>query len=72
MPVKNTIKDFLDSKGITPYRFLRDVGIAQRTAYDLYNNPDQLPSPKVLSRICDTYEIEPGAILKWEKDAKKS
>lgn len=70
MAVKNTIKKFLDSREITPYRFLRDVGIAQRTAYDLYNNSEQLPSPKVLSKICDTYEIEPGEILKWEKEVR--
>lgn len=65
MPVKNRIKLFLDSRGITPYKFKKDVGIAQRTAYDLYNNPDQLPSSPVLSKICDTYKVPPGQILDW-------
>jgi DNA-binding Xre family transcriptional regulator len=65
MPVRNKIRAFLDSKGITPYRFRQDVGIASRTAYDLYNKPDQLPSSTVLSKICDAYRIQPNEILEW-------
>jgi DNA-binding Xre family transcriptional regulator len=67
MAVKNTIRAFLDERGITPYRFYKDVGIAPRTAYDLCNNPDQLPASTVLAKICDTYEIQPGDLLVWEK-----
>jgi len=63
--VKNKIKQFISQKGITAYQFRKDVGIAQRTAYDLYNNPEQLPSSTVLSKICDTYQIQPGEILEW-------
>ena len=66
--MKNTIKQFLDGRGITRYRFMKDVGIAQNTAYNLCGNPYQLPSSDVLSRICDTYEIQPGEILVWSKD----
>lgn len=65
MPVINKIRTFLQSRDITAYRFQKDVGIAQRTAYDLYNNPDQLPSSTVLSKICDAYKIQPGEILEW-------
>ena len=63
--VINTIKEFVDAQGITPYQFRKDVGIAQRTAYDLYNNPLQLPSSSVLTKICDCYEIQPSILLKW-------
>jgi DNA-binding Xre family transcriptional regulator len=63
--VKNKIKQFLNQRGITAYQFRKDVGIAQRTAYDLYNNPEQLPSSTVLSKICDTYQVQPGEILEW-------
>lgn len=65
MPVINTIKVFVDGMDITPYQFRKDVGIAQRTAYDLYNNPLQLPSSSVLTKICDRYEIQPSKLLKW-------
>lgn len=68
--MKNKIKQFLDARGITPYRFKQDVGIAQRTAYDLCNNPSQIPSSTVLAKICDTYRIQPGEILEWVADEK--
>ncbi|WP_250126042.1 helix-turn-helix transcriptional regulator [Chroococcidiopsis sp. CCMEE 29] len=67
MPVKNKIKQYLDSRGITRYQFRKDTGVAQRTAYDLYDKPEQLPSPDVLRKICDAYEIQPGEILEWVK-----
>ncbi len=65
--MKNRIKDFLAEKGISVYRFRKDVGIAASTAYDLSNKPEQLPSSTVLSKICDTYEVQPDKILVWVK-----
>jgi DNA-binding Xre family transcriptional regulator len=65
MPVINTIKEFADERGLTPYQLIKDSGIAHRTGYDLYNNPRQLPGSRVLSKICDAYKVQPGALLKW-------
>ncbi len=67
MPVRNTIKAFIDARGITPYQFGKETGIAQGTAYALYNNPEQRPSPSVLDKICDFYEVQPSAFLEWVK-----
>ncbi|MEC4818146.1 MAG: helix-turn-helix transcriptional regulator [Scytonema sp. PMC 1069.18] len=72
MPVKNCIKEFVDSKGITVYQFRKDTGIAQRTAYDLYNNPWQLPNASVLSKICDAYQVQPGTLLAWVSPDQRS
>lgn len=73
MPVINTIKEFVDGRGLTRYQFRKDTGIAQRTAYDLYGNPFQLPSSTVLTKICDFYEVQPSLLMKWipraERDA---
>jgi DNA-binding Xre family transcriptional regulator len=66
MPVINKIKPFLDSRGITRYRFGKAVGISQTTAYTLYDKPDQLPSSTVLSKICDTYRVQPGELIEWQ------
>ena len=63
--MKNKLKSLLESRAISVYRFQRDVGIAQRTAYDLVNNPGQLPSSTVLSKICDAYQIQPNEVLVW-------
>jgi DNA-binding Xre family transcriptional regulator len=65
MPVNNKIKELVDSREISVYRFRKDVGIAQRTAYDLYNNPSQLPSSSVISKICDAYRVPVGDVLVW-------
>ncbi|HEY9735484.1 MAG TPA: helix-turn-helix transcriptional regulator [Trichocoleus sp.] len=66
MAVKNTIKAFLDERNITRYKFSQDAGIARRTAYDLYDHPEQLPSPDVIRKICDAYEVQPGELMVWE------
>jgi DNA-binding Xre family transcriptional regulator len=70
MTMRNKIKEFLDSKGVTPYQFWKQTEVAQRTAYDLYNNPEQYPSRDVMDKICSTYGIQPGQILEWVKSAE--
>jgi DNA-binding Xre family transcriptional regulator len=70
MTMKNKIKDFLDSRGVTPYQFWKQTEVAQRTAYDLYNNPEQYPSRDVMDKICSTYGIQPGQILEWVESAE--
>ncbi len=66
--MKNTIREFLEKRGITRYRFYKDVGIAPKTAYDLYSSPEQLPASTVLAKICDTYKVQPGELLIWVGD----
>jgi Cro/C1-type HTH DNA-binding domain len=65
MPVKNKIKELIDKKGISVYRFQKDVSIAQGTAYSLYNNPSQLPSSTVISKICDAYRVPVWDVIVW-------
>lgn len=65
MPVRNRIKNFIEANKITVYQFGKNSGISQTTAYALYHNPEQRPSPSVLDKICDCYEIQPGEILEW-------
>lgn len=65
MPVINKIQLFIDRRNITRYRFMKDTGVAQRTAYDLCSNPLQLPSPDVVRKICEAYEIQPNEIMEW-------
>jgi DNA-binding Xre family transcriptional regulator len=63
--VINTIKEFIERRGISVYRFRKDVGVAQSTAYDLVNNPDRIPNAEVLDKICTAYEVQPGEFIKW-------
>jgi DNA-binding Xre family transcriptional regulator len=69
MPMKNKIKNLVDARGISVYQFRKDTGIAQATAYELYNNPKHLPSIRVLERICETYQLQPNEVIEmvsWE------
>lgn len=37
MPVKWKVKEYLQAHGLTPYRFMKESGLAQGTAYRLVN-----------------------------------
>jgi DNA-binding Xre family transcriptional regulator len=69
MTVQNTIKGFIEKRGISVYKFRKDVGVAQSTAYDLVNSPDRIPNADVLNKICEAYKIQPGEVLAWIPDA---
>ncbi|MBD3886445.1 helix-turn-helix transcriptional regulator [Phormidium tenue FACHB-886] len=72
MTVRNTIKAFIEKRGITVYRFRKDVQVAQSTAYDLVSDSSRIPNADVLNRICETYRIQPGEILEWIPDTTDS
>ena len=63
MVLKNRVKEFTKNKGITIYKFAKDVGISFNTGYRLSNDPTHLPSITVLQAICDRYEIQPNEII---------
>ena len=65
MPIKNKIKSFVDDRGMTVYRFRDEVGIANGTAYGLYNRPHQYPSKEVVAKICKVYGVHPGDLLEY-------
>lgn len=65
MPMRNKIKELLDSRGITRYEFWKKTGVAQRTAYDLYDKPEQYPSGEVMDKICSTYGVMPNDVIEW-------
>ena len=74
MPMKNKIKTLVDNRGMSVYKFRKDTGIAQATAYELYNNPKHLPSIRVLERICETYRIQPNDVIEmvsWDEFNKE-
>jgi DNA-binding Xre family transcriptional regulator len=71
MTVQNTIREFIEKRGISVYRFRKDVGVAQSTAYDLVNSPDRIPNADVLNKICETYRVQPGEVLAWIPDTSE-
>ena len=68
MPLKNRIKEFIDSKGITRYQFCKDTGLTQNTGYRLYNEPDYIPGADALLKICKAYKIQPGILIEYVEE----
>lgn len=68
MSLRNSVKEFLDQRSITPYRFWKDTSISRNTAYKLYNDPFYIPREQVLEAICRTYKIQPGEVIHWVPD----
>jgi DNA-binding Xre family transcriptional regulator len=69
MPVLNTIKNFIDNREISRYRFWQDTGLGRDTAYRLCNDPHYVPTGSVLEKICATYGVQPGDLLTWIPDS---
>jgi DNA-binding Xre family transcriptional regulator len=67
MAMRNKIKSFVDDRGMTVYQFRKQTGIANKTAYDLYNHPDQYPAKGVMEKICSAFRVQPGDLLEWVK-----
>jgi len=72
MAMRNRLREFVDSQGVSVYAFRDKTGIANKTAYDLVNKPSHIPSAAVLQKICDAYQIQPGLILEWVEPKAKS
>ncbi|MBD2441290.1 helix-turn-helix transcriptional regulator [Nostoc sp. FACHB-110] len=69
MPVRNTVRRFIDEKlKITRYEFSERTGLSKTTVYSLYDNPEQIPNGIALNKICDYYKIQPGELLEWSED----
>ncbi|TBR56505.1 DNA-binding protein [Westiellopsis prolifica IICB1] len=68
MPVRNTIRRFIDEKlKITRYEFSERTGLSKTTVYNLYDNPEQIPNRLALNKICDCYKIQPCELLEWSE-----
>jgi len=61
--MRNKIKPFLESRGLTVADMVRDVRIGVSTGYKLAKNPGLLPGPKVLAKLCDYYQVQPGDLI---------
>ena len=65
MAVKNTLKQLMDSKGKTRYWLWKQTGLAQNTAYRLYDDEDYVPGAEVMDAVCEALQVQPGEWIKW-------
>lgn len=55
MAIKNTIKQFVEGRGITPYALSKRTGLPLNTVYRLVNNPEVIPSGDVMDAILNQF-----------------
>ena len=74
MSVKNCLKPVLEEKlkikKLTSYRFGKLTGLSDGTAHRI-DDPNWVPSPKILDVICRTFKIQPGEFLYWVPDSSE-
>lgn len=63
MGMKNTIRELIQARSITAYRFWKDVGCSRDVAYRLVNDPSYIPRESVMEMICRAYALQPGDFL---------
>ncbi|MBW4637045.1 MAG: helix-turn-helix transcriptional regulator [Gloeocapsa sp. UFS-A4-WI-NPMV-4B04] len=69
MTVRNRIKELVDGMSKTRYQFWKETKLAQNTAYRLYDDPDYIPGPTVMDKICKTYlGVQPGDFIVYIPD----
>ncbi len=67
--MKNRIRQFIEKRGITRYRFWQDTGLGRDTAYRMCNDPGYIPTKSALDKICSAYRVQPGEFLEWLPDS---
>jgi len=76
VPVHWTVKPLLKRHGITPYRLMKESGLAQGTIYRLVNgdtrslNADTLDRVMAALRRLTGEEIEIADLLRYENEVK--
>lgn len=69
MAVRNRIKEYVESLGITPYKFAQKTTVARNTVYNLCNKPEQIPDPSVMDKIYKAYpDVQPNDLIAFVAD----
>lgn len=55
MPMKNTLKQFMEARGLTAYQVIKATQIPRNTIYRLVNDPNVYPTKEVMARILEHY-----------------
>lgn len=63
--MRNKVKQFLEVRGLSAYRLIKDTEISDTTGYRLASDPSYIPSAKVLESICRAYDAQPGELIEW-------
>ena len=68
LAIRNRIREFIDERGISVYRLIKESGISSTTGYALANHPDRIPDASTMDAICRAYKCQPGDFLEHIPD----
>lgn len=63
--MQNKIRQIIEAKGITAYRFWKDTGVARATAFRLAADPSYIPGNDAMDKICRAYGLDAGDLLEF-------
>lgn len=62
--LQNTLKDVLDSRGMSAFKLSKDANLSPTTTRKIYQDNSYIPSPNVLERMCIVLQVGPGELLR--------
>lgn len=68
----NTLKRLLDDKRLSSFALSKKANLSPTTTRKIYGDPDYIPSPDVLEKLCVTLECAPGDILSIRGNIEES
>jgi DNA-binding Xre family transcriptional regulator len=68
----NTLKTLLDTKRLSSFALSKQANLSPTTTRKIYTDPDYIPSPDVLEKLCMTLECLPGDILNIRGNIEES
>ena len=72
MAVRNRLKEEIDSRRWSKYRFWKETKLARVTAYRLIDDPSHNVTAEVIDSVCRALNIQPGEWLQYIPDEESA
>jgi DNA-binding Xre family transcriptional regulator len=74
MAVRLRVADLMESRGISAYALGKGAGLGYPTAYRLSRPGGEFGrlEQETLNRLCEFFEVQPGELLEWTPDRKRT
>ena len=68
----NTLRSLLDNRRLSSFALSKQANLSPTTTRKIYTDPEYIPSPDVLEKLCMTLECLPGDILNIRGNIEES
>jgi DNA-binding Xre family transcriptional regulator len=68
MPIRWTLREVAEKRGLTGYELARLTGISRQTLYKLMREPEVARvNAETLATLCQTLHVQPGDLLSYKR-----